>query len=128
MAKGFEIIDSGHGAGCGFLTDAEIDAYFSGDLDAERSTAFSAHQSEGCRPCSLFVKSSRQTRRRPVSPACTRRGAPNAAFCNAPMRARRRLAWGSLPHVRPDHLLRARVGPLQIVAPGELLAGLPGPE
>ena len=24
---------------------------------------------------------------------------------------------GQLPHVRPDHLLRARVGPLQIVAP-----------
>ena len=54
MAKGFQINNDGRGAGCGFLTDAEIDAYFSGALDAERNKAFSVHQSEGCRPCSVF--------------------------------------------------------------------------
>lgn len=54
MAKDFQVIDGGRGAGCGFLTDTEIDAYFCGELDSERSQAFSAHQAEGCRPCSLF--------------------------------------------------------------------------
>ena len=54
MAKSFQVIDGGRGAGCGFLTDAEIDAYLTGALDAERSKAFAAHRSEGCRPCSLF--------------------------------------------------------------------------
>jgi tetratricopeptide (TPR) repeat protein len=54
MAKDLEVIDGGRGAGCGFLTDTEIDAYFSRDLDSERNEAFSAHRAEGCRPCSLF--------------------------------------------------------------------------
>jgi len=54
MAKGLQIIDGGRGAGCGFLSDAEIEAYFSGGLNADRCAAFSAHQAEGCRPCSLF--------------------------------------------------------------------------
>ena len=54
MAKGLKVIDGGRGAGCGFLSEIEIDAYFSGKLDSERSTAFSAHRAEGCGPCSLF--------------------------------------------------------------------------
>ncbi|NIM62573.1 MAG: tetratricopeptide repeat protein [Acidobacteria bacterium] len=54
MAKGFRLIDGARGAGCGFLSDAEIDAFLSGTLDAERATAFSEHQSRGCRPCSVF--------------------------------------------------------------------------
>ena len=42
MAKGLRVIDGGRGAGCGFLTEIEIDAYLSGQLDSERTKAFSA--------------------------------------------------------------------------------------
>jgi len=54
MAKGFQVIDGGRGAGCGFLTEADIEAYFSGTLTAERGAMFSAHQAAGCGPCSMF--------------------------------------------------------------------------
>ncbi len=54
MAKGFKVIEGGRGAGCGFLSDAEIDAFLAGNLDAERGRAFGDHRSAGCGPCSLF--------------------------------------------------------------------------
>jgi len=54
MTKDFQVIDGGRGAGCGFLSEDEIESYFSGALDPERSVKFFAHQSGGCGPCAIF--------------------------------------------------------------------------
>ena len=54
MANGFRVIEGGRGSGCGFLSDAEIDAYCSGSLGDDQLEAFAAHRLSGCRPCALF--------------------------------------------------------------------------
>ena len=54
MSNGFQVIEGGRGAGCGFLSDVEIDAFLAGGLQGDRLEAFDAHRDAGCRPCMLF--------------------------------------------------------------------------
>jgi len=55
MGNGFKVIDGGRGAGCGFLTDAEVDGFLAESLDETRLVEFDSHQSGGCKPCTLFA-------------------------------------------------------------------------
>jgi len=42
-------------AGCGFLTQGEIEASLGNELSVSRRSAFNAHQVEGCSPCALLA-------------------------------------------------------------------------